>query len=199
MRNILSNYLLLQKPYTIEDPNYPGRKITVVGNPNLSTLKSVMIGIKNPKDNGKEVCVQVWVNELRLYDFDNDGGWAALGRLVTELPGLGTLSLAGNMSTPGFGSIDKRVAERQLYTAQGIDFSFSTDLGQFMPSLNVKIPTYIGFSQSVIKPRFNPLDPDVELESIMDVATDANKNFIDSLVENSKDLTVSRSLNFTNV
>ena len=43
------------------------------------------------------------------------------------------------------------------------------------------------------------MDPDVELESIMDASTNENKKFIDSLVENSKDLTVSRSLNFTNV
>lgn len=197
--SILNNYLLLQKPYTIEDPNYPGRMITVVGNPNLSTLKSVMIGIKNPKDDGREVCLQVWVNELRLNDFNNDGGWAALGRLVSELPGLGTLSMAGNISTPGFGSIDKRVAERQLYTAQGVDLSFSTDLGQFVPALKLKVPTYFGYSQNVIKPRFNPLDPDVELASLLEGASDANKNYIDSLMESAKDLTISRSFNVTNV
>jgi cell surface protein SprA len=56
--------LLLQKPYTIEDPNYKGRTITIVGNPNLSTLKSIMVGIKNPKNDGQDICVQVWVNEL---------------------------------------------------------------------------------------------------------------------------------------
>ncbi len=197
-QSIGNNFQLLQQPYSIPDPNYPNNTITIVGNPNLSTLKSVMIGVKNPKDDGIEKCVQVWVNELRLTDFNDDAGWAALGRLVADLPGLGTLSVAGAMSTPGFGSIDKRVAERQLETIQQFDISFSTDLGQFMPNTNLKIPTYVGYSQNLIKPRFNPLDPDVELKNLLQTP-DANKTFIDSLMTVTNDLTINRSLNFTNV
>ncbi|HRQ86112.1 MAG TPA: cell surface protein SprA, partial [Flavobacteriales bacterium] len=66
------------------------RRITVVGNPNLSQMNTIMIGIRNPKrdgdqanpwapDDGTAKCVEVWVNELRLTDFDQQGGWAAIG------------------------------------------------------------------------------------------------------------------------
>ena len=59
-----------------------GKKITVVGNPNLSRVKTIMLGVRNPKktsldseDDGLSKCGQIWVNELRLTDFDEYGGW----------------------------------------------------------------------------------------------------------------------------
>jgi cell surface protein SprA len=53
-------------------------------------MRTIMIGIRNPKKDGDEAnpgprtmvtskCVEVWVNELRLTDFDQRGGWAAIG------------------------------------------------------------------------------------------------------------------------
>ncbi|MDP6909408.1 MAG: cell surface protein SprA, partial [Flavobacteriales bacterium] len=61
----------------------PRNVIHVKGNPNLANVKSLMIGIRNPKkksphdgDDGLAKCVEIWVNELRLTDFDNKGGWA---------------------------------------------------------------------------------------------------------------------------
>jgi cell surface protein SprA len=49
----------MQVPYVDADGN---NKITVVGNPNLASIKSMMIGIRNPKDDGSlPKCVEVWV------------------------------------------------------------------------------------------------------------------------------------------
>jgi cell surface protein SprA len=73
------------------------RRITVKGNPNLSRMNTIMIGIRNPKkdgpeangwanDDGSSKCVEVWVNELRLTDFDQRGGWAAIARVNTTWP-----------------------------------------------------------------------------------------------------------------
>jgi cell surface protein SprA len=106
--------------------------VFVKGNPNLSQMRTVMIGIRNPKKDGEEAnpwraddgqpqCVEVWVNELRLTDFDQRGGWAALARVNAQLADLGSVSVAGNYSTPFWGSIDKRVSERQRDTRYGVD------------------------------------------------------------------------------
>ena len=53
------------------------KKIQIVGNPNLARVKTIMIGIRNPKklniqdaDDGLAKCGEIWVNELRLTDFD---------------------------------------------------------------------------------------------------------------------------------
>ncbi len=95
-------------------------------------MRTIMIGIRNPKkdgdeanpwnnDNGLAKCLEVWVNELRLTDFDQSGGWAALARMNAQLADLGSVSVAGNYSTPFWGSIDKRVSERQRETKYGVD------------------------------------------------------------------------------
>jgi cell surface protein SprA len=78
-------------------------------------------------------CVEVWVNELRLTDFDQRGGWAALARVNAQLADLGSVSVAGNYSTPFWGSIDKRVSERQRDTRYGVDVSANLEMGKFLP------------------------------------------------------------------
>jgi cell surface protein SprA len=58
-----------------------------------------MIGIRNPKktgptaddDDGLPKCGTVWVNELRLTDFDEKGGWAANARVTAKLADFGTI------------------------------------------------------------------------------------------------------------
>ena len=108
-------------------------KITVIGNPILSDVKTIMIGIRNParinpkdgtvnlEDDGLPKCAEMWANELRLTDFDQRGGWAAIARANVKMADLANVSLAGNMSTPGFGSIEKKVSERQREELRGID------------------------------------------------------------------------------
>ena len=71
-------------------------KITVVGNPNLAQVKTIMIGVRNTKkismddpDDGFSKCGQIWVNELRLTEFDEQGGWAANSRVTSRLADFG--------------------------------------------------------------------------------------------------------------
>ncbi|MBK7083896.1 MAG: cell surface protein SprA [Flavobacteriales bacterium] len=178
------------------------------GNPNLSQMRTIMIGIRNPKKNGVEAnpwavddglskCVEVWVNELRLTDFDQRGGWAAIGRVNTTLADLGTLSVAGNYSTPFWGSIDKKVSERQRETKYGVDIAANLEMGKFLPEASgVKVPMYVGFSEQISNPQFDPLNPDIEWE-------DATRNLTaeerKERLKQSRTYTRRRSLNFTNV
>src|SRR5690606_20574672 len=95
-----------------------GRKITIVGNPDLGLVKTAMLGIRNPKatgetaDDGLPKCAEVWFNELRLTGLDERGGWAALGRVETQLADLGNVVLSANTHTIGFGQLEQKVAER---------------------------------------------------------------------------------------
>ena len=48
----------------------------MVGNPNLSRVKTIMIGVRNPKktsidseDDGLSKCGQIWVNEVEINRF----------------------------------------------------------------------------------------------------------------------------------
>lgn len=184
------------------------RRIWVKGNPNLSQMKTIMIGIRNPKKDGAEAnpwkvddaqnqCVEVWVNELRLTDFDQRGGWAALARLNTTLADLGSLSVAGNYSTPGWGQIESKVSERQRETKYGIDVAANLEMGKFLPEESgVKIPMFIGYSEQISNPQYDPLNPDIEWD-------DATRNLTaeerKERLKQSRTYLRRRSINFTNV
>ncbi|HMC97828.1 MAG TPA: cell surface protein SprA, partial [Flavobacteriales bacterium] len=184
------------------------RRVFVKGSPNLSQMRSIMVGIRNPKKDGDEAnpwrqddglpqCLEVWVNELRLTDFDQSGGWAALARLNAQLADLGSVSVAGNYSTPFWGSIDKRVSERQRETKYGIDVSANLEMGKFLPEAsNVRIPMYIGYSEQVSNPQFDPLNPDIEWADATRTLTREERK---ERLKQSRTYTRRRSINFTNV
>ena len=184
------------------------RRIFVKGSPNLAQMSTIMIGIRNPKQDGPEAnpwraddgqpqCVEVWVNELRLTDFDQRGGWAAIARVNTTLADLGTLSIAGNYSTPFWGSIDKRVSERQRETKYGVDISSNLELGKFLPEESgVRIPMYVGYSEEISNPQFDPLSPDIEWDDATRTLTAEERK---ERLKRSQTYTRRRSINFTNV
>jgi cell surface protein SprA len=192
----------------ISDPNGQSRRLTVKGNPNLAQLKSVMVGIRNPKRDGEEgnpwkeddgvaQCAEVWVNELRLTDFDQRGGWAAVGRVSADLADLGNVSVAGSYSTPFWGSIDKRVSERQRETKLGVDVAANFELGKFLPEKSgVKVPLFLGFSETISNPQFDPLAPDIEWSDATRALTAEQRK---ARLRTVRSYTRRRSMNFTNV
>jgi cell surface protein SprA len=153
-------------------------RISVSGNPNLSNVRVIMVGVRNPiktrnpgVDDGNPKSGEVWVNELRLNDFIENGGWAANAHLQARLADLGTVDLVGQTSTPGWGSIDKKVNERSKEQIINYDLSSTLELGKFFPEkIGMRLPIYAGFSEIRIKPQYNPLDPDVLLKDALDAA-----------------------------
>ena len=181
-------------------------ELSVRGNPNLSDIRTIMMGVKNPdqqdntlsRDDGMPKSGEIWLNELRLADFREKGGWAARGRVSTQLADLGRINLSGNISTPGFGSIDKKVNQRNKEETAQYDLSTNLDLGQFFPEqTGVKIPLYLGYSERFITPQYNPLNPDIKLDNALDAAQ--NSRARDSLKNITQDYVRRRSLNFNNI
>lgn len=179
--------------------------VSVVGAPNLSNVRTMMIGIRNPKkrlisdaDDGEDKCAEVWVNELRLTEFDQRGGWAANARVAAQLADFANISVSGRMSTIGFGSIDQTVSERQKETMYAYDVQSSFELGKFFPKdAGLRIPMFLGTSEEWRNPQFNPLDPDIEFEdALANLETDQARA---DLKEISQDYTRRQSINFTNV
>ncbi|MCX8483395.1 MAG: cell surface protein SprA, partial [Crocinitomicaceae bacterium] len=141
-------------------------KISVMGLPDLSNLKVMMIGVKN-KGNTPQ-CFEIWANELRVKDISNGGGWAALANVQTQLADFGTLNMAGSIRTIGFGDVDKKLNDRSLTNNYNYDIASNLELGKFFPAkAGVTIPMYIGWSESFVRPKFNPLNPDMELETML--------------------------------
>jgi cell surface protein SprA len=182
-----------------------GNKVSVSGNPNMANIRTIMIGVRNPKasnnqgaDDGTPKSAEVWLNELRMTNFNEKGGWAANGRVTAKLADFGTITAAGNTSTPGFGSIDKKVQERAIERVIAYDLSSNFELGKFFPEkTGVSIPMYMGLSEEIINPEYNPVDPDILLQAALNNAE--TKSEKDSIKNISQDYTNRKSLNFTNV
>jgi len=182
---------------TIYETMDGNRKIKVTGNPNLSNVKVVMLGIRNPVNDRMPKSVVVWFNEFRLTNFNDQSGWAANARMSAKLADLGMVTVAGTTITPGFGSIEKKVNERSKETVYQYDVNSTLELGKFFPkSLNIKIPLFIGFGKTMTNPQYNPLEPDILMADALRNATSRER---DSLKRIAQDYTRRRSINFTNV
>lgn len=186
------------------DPLHLEHIVRIKGNPSLANVRTVMIGVKNPKEDGTGTddalpkSVEVWLNELRLTDFDEDGGWAANLRVTTKLADLGTLTWAGSQITSGFGGIEDGVNDRYKDDIFQYDFSASLELGKFFPEKSgVRIPMYYAISEETVSPEYNPLDPDIPLDVALDNAN--SKAERDSIERISQDYTKRKSFNLTNV
>lgn len=179
--------------------------VSVVGSPNLGNVRTIMIGVRNPKqrllgqgDDGESKWAEVWVNEMRLTDFDQRGGWAANARVAAQLADFANISLSGRTSSIGFGSIDQTVSERNKFQMYAYDLQTSFELGKFFSKdIGLRIPMYYGIGEEWQNPMFDPLDPDIEFaDALANLETDEER---EALKEASQDYTRRKSLNFTNV
>jgi cell surface protein SprA len=181
-----------------------GARISVSGSPNLSNVRVVMAGVRNPirtrdpaNDDGAPRSAEVWINELRLSDFREEGGWAANAQMQARLADLGTVNLVGQTSTPGWGSIDKNVSQRSMEQVIQYDLSSNLELGKFFPEkAGIRIPVYMGYSENRIRPQYDPLNPDILLDESLDNAQDKRER--DSLLNLAEEYSRRRTLTVSN-
>jgi cell surface protein SprA len=173
-----------------------GQEYAVIGSPNLAEVRGVLIGVENTNQPGG-ACGEMWVNELRLISLDEEGGYAALGRVDVNLADLGTISLSGNIHTAGFGTLEQRVNERFRDNLTQFDVSANLELGKLLPKkAALSIPVFASYSQSVSKPEYDPYDMDIKLNDKLKSAPAAQR---DSIRNDAIDFTSTTTVNFTNV
>jgi cell surface protein SprA len=172
-----------------------GHTYSVIGNPNLGEVRGILLGVENKSSPG--ACGQIWVNELRLSSINEQGGWAALGRVDVNLADLGTMSMSANTHSRGFGTLEQRVVERYRDDFLQFDLSTTLELGKLLPkNVGMSIPVYASYSQTTSTPQYDPYDLDIELK---DKLSTSPKDKRDSIRNNAIDFTSIKTLNFTNV
>ncbi len=182
-----------------------GNTIVVVGNPNIGDAKTILLGIHNPKktnatpnDDGMTKCAEVWYNELRMVGLDETPGYAASGKVTLQMADLGNVSLAGSMHTQGYGNIDQKLNQRYRDNFYQYNASTNLNLGKLMPrKWGVQLPAFVGYSQTVSNPQYDPYDLDVKYSDKLDAATSAAQR--DSMRKLAQDFTSITSVNFSNV
>ena len=156
-------------PYTMYDADHPNNKLTIVGNPTLGEVKTMMIGVRN--NSGEEKSGEVWINELRLLEHNNKGGWAANANLNVQLSDFGSVNATGRYMSEGFGGLEDGVASRSTDNYGTYSVTTSLEMGKFFPDkAKVSIPLYYSVTKEKTTPKYNPLDTDMELKDALDAA-----------------------------
>lgn len=170
--------------YSEYDPDKPNNKVSVMGNPSLGEVRTIMIGVRNKSRSLQSV--EVWANELRLQQFANKGGWAAQSQLNLQLSDVASVNLTGHIETEGFGGLEETVSQRRDDNLYEYSITTNVQAGKFLPEkAKLNAPIYYSYSKERTSPRYNPLDTDMELKEALDaMTTKAEKDSLRNIAEN---------------
>ncbi len=201
----VNNNLLI--PYVKTLPN--GATITVLGNPDFSAVQGIMLGILNPTTDGIDPStaaksVNLWADEFRVFDFEQQAGYAATARLNVKLADVANITATGSYTSVGFGGLQDKVQQRSLDNAFRGDLNATVAAEKFLPEqLHLRLPVLLQIGHESRSPLYDPLDPDTKLTQSLEKFTNAagEQNTAAQAEYRKKviDQTTSRSISVLNV
>lgn len=155
--------------YSEQDPDNAHNTISVMGNPSLSDVRIMLIGIRNRSNAVKDGIV--WVNEMRVTDFNENGGWALNANAMLSLSDIASVNFTYHRETDGFGAVDQGLSSRRLDTYDQYNVAVQGDVGKLLPEkAKLSAPVYYSKSEEKTTPRYNPLDQDILLKDALEAA-----------------------------
>jgi cell surface protein SprA len=190
----------LLQPFPLEGPHLVGTQgIRIVGRPDLSAVKVIMIGVRNPVSTDKlpaDVCI--WANELRLTDFNRKSGWAGNAVLNARLADFANVTGSVKHLTFGYGDVQSKINERSRDEFSNYDISANINVDKLIPEkAGVKVPMFVSYEKTTIRPQYDPANPDIPLSATLKSFQTQEER--DNYEEITLDRTTRKSLNFTNV
>ena len=180
-----------------EAPYDMGRlRLGVKGNPSFGNVRLLMVGVKNGTrvDGVTDLCGEVWFNELRLSDLKNEGGWAGVVSMDSNLADFANISATGRRSTVGFGSIEQGPNARSREDLQQYDVVTNVNMGQLLPKKwGVKVPVNYSRGEELITPKYDQEFLDVELDTRLNNIQDPEER--DRVEKQSQSYTKRQSIN----
>ncbi|MDE7125908.1 MAG: cell surface protein SprA, partial [Muribaculaceae bacterium] len=166
--------------YSARDTDNERNTISVIGNPSLSDVRVMLIGIRNNSSTTKDATV--WVNELKVTDFDADGGWAFKSNVNLMMSDIATVNFGAHVETAGFGGVDQALNDRRMDDYQQYNVAVQADLGRFLPEkVHLRAPIYYSVTKQKTTPKYNPLDQDVLLkDALAEAPTKHDKDSIEA-------------------
>lgn len=183
-------------------------RIGIKGNPNFGLVRTLMIGVRNNTENTRiprdivlsshDVRGEVWFNELRLSDMDNEGGMAAVLNLDSNIADFATISATGRISTIGFGALEQGPNERSREDVKQYNVVTNLALGKLLPQKwGINLPFNYAVGEEIITPEYDPFNQDIKLDQLLDI-TD-NEAERENIRQRAIDYTKRKSINFIGV
>ena len=204
--NVRLNFIYSErfKKGTVNGKDYY-HTIKVIGNPSISDVEAIMVGIRNPKrqslentnDDGENKSAVIWINELRLTDLSSNGGYAGTGRMEATLADLGRVVVTGSYRSGGFGALDSDIIDNTFEANSQFGVSTDLELGKFVENTGLKLPLHFDYGKNITTPIYNPYDPDVRLNDALALMNTQRER--DSLTSIVHSMTQYKNINLMNV
>jgi hypothetical protein len=153
----------------------PGAKFGVIGEPTITTITQIALGVENNRKSivADPITGSVWFNEMRVLKTNDKSGYAFTVGAALKMADLGTLNFSFSKVDPNFHALEGRFGNRIL--ANNWEFSGTMNLHKILNSLlasalSIKLKDFftipISFSHTEVydKPRFLP-GTDIDLET----------------------------------
>ncbi|APD06550.1 hypothetical protein UJ101_01020 [Flavobacteriaceae bacterium UJ101] len=173
--------------YDVSDQN--DDQIWVKGRPTLENVRFITVGVRNNASSAKNI--EIWANELRLSEIDNEGGYAATASVNAQLADFANVTATGTIRQAGFGAINEGPTERSQEDYKQYSVATTINADKLLPEQwGIKLPVGLGISEEFIDPLYSPIDTDVKFDEA------ANR---DELKKVARDYTKRTSINLLNV
>jgi cell surface protein SprA len=153
----------------------PGSKYGVIGNPTITSITQIALGVVNNKNSivSSPLTGSVWFNEMRVLKTNDKSGYAYTMSAGLKIADLGTLNFSYSKVDPNFHALEGRFGNRIL--SNNWDFSGTLNLHKIINSLlasaiSIKLKDFftipISFSHSEVydQPVYLP-GTDIDLET----------------------------------
>lgn len=172
-------------------------RLGIKGNPNFGLARTLMVGVKS-NETHQDVKGEVWFNELRLADMDNQGGMAAVLNVDSNFADFATVSATGKKSTIGFGALEEGPNERNREDTKQYNIVTNVNLGKLLPpKWGINLPFNYAIGEEMITPEYDPFNQDIKLKQLLDNTTDKAER--DNIQSRATDYTKRQSINFIGV
>ncbi len=148
----------------------PGAKLKIKGNPSLSGITSIVIGVRGDSLRNKSVQeVDIWLNEMRVTEFDAEKGWAAIATAQVQLADLARIDASIRTQTDGFGPLTSELGARTADNLFNWSLTTNFNLHKFIPErFGWNIPLTYSIRENQSTPRFSPDRGDIRLVELLE-------------------------------
>ncbi|MBM4168924.1 MAG: cell surface protein SprA [Ignavibacteria bacterium] len=187
----------------------PGASYQVRGEPTLTNVRYLVLGVENPPNKGKSsVTGEVWINEMRLTDVDDTKGWAYRFDTSIKFADVATITFGMTERDPYFHGLEERFGTRNL------DRNWSLNAGlnfeKFLPEswAGTSIPLSYSHVEGVQDPRYLPgrdILVDEAVRRVEQVSRESGKNDAEAkaegeaIREQAKTLSVTETIALPNI
>ncbi|MCF7832821.1 MAG: cell surface protein SprA [Candidatus Marinimicrobia bacterium] len=143
------------RPIDPETSEYTGKIFRVVGNPSLSRIEKMQLGVTNT-DPFRDYTGDIWVNEMRVVESNNDPGMAMRGSFDIGLGGLLSFNANIKKTDADFREVNQQMANNQN-TNESFNMNMTINAQKIFPEKwKVAFPVTMSQSQSASTPKYFP-------------------------------------------